>query len=91
MAGTKRQKIDISKTIVEAIHSMDRPGRFLKKCSETGQWNELSRKDAADRAAQAMAYAIRSKDISERRKGNGAAPVEYRNDLMQRVMVEIIR
>jgi hypothetical protein len=67
-AGTKKQKMDISKAIVEAVYSMDPPGRFLKQCPETGQWNELSKRDAADRAAQAMAYAIRSKDISKRRK-----------------------
>ncbi len=60
--------MDISKAIVEAVYSMDPPGRFLKQCPDTGQWSELSKRDAADRAAQAMAYAIRSKDISKRRK-----------------------
>ena len=60
--------MDISKAIVEAVYSMDPPGRFLKNCPETGQWHELSKRDAADRAAQAMAYAIRGDDISKRRK-----------------------
>lgn len=50
----------ISKAIVEAIYSMQPPGRFLKKCTDTGQWRELTRREAADKAAQAMAYAVRT-------------------------------
>eukprot|EP00984_Skeletonema_dohrnii_P002660 scaffold916_cov83-Skeletonema_dohrnii-CCMP3373.AAC.2 len=68
MAGTKKQKMDISKAIVEAIYSMDPPGRFLKQCTDTGQWSELSKRDAADKAAQAMAYAVSGKEKSKRRK-----------------------
>ena len=68
MAGTKKQKIDISKAIVEAIYSMDPPGRFLKKCPDTGQWKELSRRDAADRAAQAMAFVIKGESLKEKRR-----------------------
>eukprot|EP00984_Skeletonema_dohrnii_P004932 scaffold1740_cov150-Skeletonema_dohrnii-CCMP3373.AAC.1 len=49
MAGTKKQKMNMSNTIVEAIYSMKPPGRFLKKCPDTGQWSELSTRDAADR------------------------------------------
>ena len=68
MAGTKKQKIDMSKAIVEAIYSKDPPGRFLKKCSKSGQWKELRKRDAADRVAQAMAYAVRGKDETKRRR-----------------------
>eukprot|EP00984_Skeletonema_dohrnii_P017176 scaffold7767_cov86-Skeletonema_dohrnii-CCMP3373.AAC.1 len=68
MAGTKKQKMNMSNVIVEAIYSMKPPGRFLKKCPDTGQWNELSTRDAADRVAQAMAYAVRGKDKSKRRR-----------------------
>ena len=68
MAGTKKQKMDISKAIVEAIYSKTPPGRFLKKCPDTGQWNELSRRDAADRAAQAMAYTIKGESLKEKRR-----------------------
>eukprot|EP00984_Skeletonema_dohrnii_P034734 scaffold33660_cov87-Skeletonema_dohrnii-CCMP3373.AAC.1 len=60
--------MDISNAIVEAIYSMKPPGRFLKKCPNTGQWSELSTRDAADRVAQAMAYAVRGKDKSKRRR-----------------------
>jgi len=49
----------IQQSIVEAIYSMDPPGRFLKKCADTGQWAEMSKTDALDRTAQAMAYAVR--------------------------------
>lgn len=38
---------------------MDPPGRFLKKCPNTGGWEELSLKEAATKTSQAMAYAVR--------------------------------
>ena len=68
MGGTKKQKMNMPNAIVEAIYSMKPPGRFLKKCPDTGQWSELSTRDAADRVAQAMAYAVRGKDKSKRRR-----------------------
>ena len=68
MAGTKKQKMDISKAIVEAIYLKTPPGRFLKKCPDTGQWSELSRREAADRAAQAMAYVIKGESLKEKRR-----------------------
>mmetsp|Transcript_17231 Transcript_17231/g.27023 ORF Transcript_17231/g.27023 Transcript_17231/m.27023 type:complete len:452 (-) Transcript_17231:211-1566(-) len=66
--GTKKQKMIIAKAIVEAIHSKEPPGRFLKKCADTGQWEELSKRKAADKAAQAMAYAINGESLKLRRK-----------------------
>jgi len=66
--GTKKQKMEISKAIVEAVYSKNPPGRFLKKCSETGQLKELSRRDAADKAAQAMAYIIKGESLKEKRR-----------------------
>ena len=68
MIGSKIQKLTISKAIVEAVYSMDPPGRFLKQCPDTGKWSELSERDAADRVAQAMAYAIRGKDELKRKR-----------------------
>jgi len=68
VAGTKKQKMEIAKVIVEAVYSKNPPGRFLKKCSETGQWKELSRRDAADKAAQAMAYLIKGESLKVKRR-----------------------
>jgi len=68
MTGTKKQKMDISKAIVEAIHSKEPPGRFLKRCPETAQWKELSKRDAADKAAQAMAYAVNGESMKQKRR-----------------------
>jgi hypothetical protein len=68
MTGTKKQKMDISKAIVESIYLMGPPGRFLKKCPATGQWSELSKRDAVDRTAQAMAYAIKGESLKQKRK-----------------------
>jgi hypothetical protein len=59
-AGTKKKKMTIARNIVDDIYSKEPPGRFLKECSDTGQWIELSRREAADKAAQAMAYAVRN-------------------------------
>ncbi len=56
--GTRKQKMMISKDNVEAIYSMEPPGRFLKKCADTGQWKELSEREATNKAAQAMAYLV---------------------------------
>jgi hypothetical protein len=69
MTGTKKQKMDMAKAIVESIYSMDPPGRFLKTCrGKTGEWRELSRREAADKAAQAMAYAIKGESLKRERK-----------------------
>jgi hypothetical protein len=65
-AGTKKQKMMISRTIVDDIYSKEPPGRFLKECPDTGQWIELSRREAADKAAQAMAYAVRNANTPKR-------------------------
>ena len=59
-AGTKKQKVMISKSIVETIYSMEPPGRFMKKCTDTGLWRVLSQREAADKTAQAMAYVVRT-------------------------------
>ncbi len=68
MTGTKKQKMDMSKAIVEAIYSKEPPGRFLKQCPETGQWNELSKREAADKAAQTMAYAVKGEYLKQRKR-----------------------
>ena len=66
--GTKKQKMNISESIVDAIYSMEPPGRFLKKCTETGRWTEIPKKEAADKAAQAMAYVIRAGVATAKKK-----------------------
>mmetsp|Transcript_20391 Transcript_20391/g.28678 ORF Transcript_20391/g.28678 Transcript_20391/m.28678 type:complete len:161 (-) Transcript_20391:499-981(-) len=59
-AGTKKQKMMISKSIVDTIYSMEPPGRFMKKCTDTGLWVVLSQREAVDKTAQAMAYVVRT-------------------------------
>jgi len=68
MTCTKKQKMDMSKSIVAAIYSKEPPGRFLKHCPETGQWNELSKREAADKAALAMAYAVKGEYLKQKRR-----------------------
>jgi hypothetical protein len=64
----------ISKAVVESIYSMEPPGRFLKKCADTGQWMELSKREAADKAAQAMAYVVRARARGEATKERRSPP-----------------
>ena len=67
--GTKKQKMEISKAIAETIYSKVPPGRFLKKCSDgSGLWKELSKREAADKAAQAMAYIINAESLKLKRR-----------------------
>ena len=68
MTGTKRQKMNMAKAIVEAIYSKEPPGRFLKKCTETGQWKELSKMEAANKAVQAMGYAVRGGSCKQKKR-----------------------
>ena len=68
MMGTKKQKTNMCNAIITALSSMEPSGRFLKQCAETGEWNELSKIDAADRVAQAMAYAVRGKEKCKLRR-----------------------
>lgn len=67
-SGTKKQKMAISRSIAEAIYALEPPGRFLKKDPETGEWTELSLKEAATRTSQAMAYAVRERSKQQKKQ-----------------------
>ena len=67
-SGTKKQKMAISRSIAEAIYALEPPGRFLKKDPDTGEWIELSLKEAATRTSQAMAYAVRERSKQQKKK-----------------------
>ncbi len=54
VTSTKRQKMSISKSIVEAVRSMDPPGRFLEKNNETGLWSDIGDKKAIEKTSQAL-------------------------------------
>jgi len=88
MTGTKKQKMNMSNAIVESIYSMEPPGRFLKQCPDTGEWNELSKREAADRVAQAMAYAIKGKDKlkqqRERRRSRSGSRQKSKDDVVEK-------
>ncbi len=61
----------ISRSIAEAIYALEPPGRFLKKDPDTGEWIELSLKEAATRTSQAMAYAVRERSKQQQKKKTG--------------------
>ncbi|KAL3913748.1 MAG: hypothetical protein SGARI_000495 [Bacillariaceae sp.] len=44
----------ISRSIVEAVRSLDPPGRFLDKSPETGLWFDVGHKRAVEKTSQAL-------------------------------------
>ena len=67
----------LSKAVVQRIRNdFTPPGRFLKKDSETGQWVELTLKEATGKTAQAFAYAIRDRAKQNKEEEQKARPEE---------------
>jgi hypothetical protein len=54
VSSTKRQKMQISRSIVDAVRSLDPPGRFLEKNLDTGLWSDSGHKKAVEKTSQAL-------------------------------------
>jgi hypothetical protein len=54
VSSSKRQKMAISRSIVEAVRALDPPGRFLEKDRVTGLWAEIGHKKAIEKTSQAL-------------------------------------
>lgn len=54
VTSTKKQKMNISKSIVEQVHTLSPPGKFLERNSDTGLWHEVDQKRALEKTAQAL-------------------------------------
>lgn len=54
VSSTKRQKMSISRSIVEAVRSLNPPGRFLEKDPNTGLWSDIGHKKAVEKTSQAL-------------------------------------
>ena len=54
MTSTKKQKMKISRSIVEAVRSLDPPGRFLEKDQVTAKWYDIGDKKAVEKTSQAL-------------------------------------
>ena len=46
--------MSISRSIVEAVRSLDPPGRFLEKNPHTGLWSDIGHKKAVEKTSQAL-------------------------------------
>lgn len=46
--------MSISRSIVEAVRSLDPPGRFLEKDRNTGLWSDIGDKKAVEKTSQAL-------------------------------------
>lgn len=51
---SKRKKMAISKSIVEAIRSQNPPGRFLERSQETNLWSDIGDRKATEKTSQAL-------------------------------------
>jgi len=51
---TKRQKMMVARSIVQAIRSQDPAGRFLQKDAVTGLWFDIGRPRALEKTSQAL-------------------------------------
>jgi len=54
VSSTKREKMGISRSIVQAVRSLDPPGRFLDKDTVTGLWHDIGHKKAVEKTSQAL-------------------------------------
>jgi len=54
VSSTKRQKMTISRSIVEAVRNLNPPGRFLEKDLNTGLWFDVGDKKAVEKTSQAL-------------------------------------
>jgi hypothetical protein len=54
VTSTKRQKMSISRSIVDAVRSLDPPGRFLEKEVSSGVWFDIGDKKAVEKTSQAL-------------------------------------
>jgi len=54
VTSTKRQKMAISRSIVEAVRCMNPPGRFLEKSPDTGLYSDIGDKKAIEKTSQAL-------------------------------------
>lgn len=54
VTSTKRQKMTISRSIVEAVRNLSPQGRFLEKDVNTGLWSDIGDKKAVEKTSQAL-------------------------------------
>lgn len=54
VTSTKRQKMAISRSIVEAVQSMNPSGRFLERDPATGLWSSIGDRKATEKTSQAL-------------------------------------
>jgi len=54
VTSTKKQKMRISRSIVDAVRSLQPPGRFLEKDKDTATWYDIGDKKAVEKTSQAL-------------------------------------
>eukprot|EP00934_Nitzschia_sp_Nitz4_P008083 Nitzschia sp. Nitz4//scaffold8_size234185//9733//12128//NITZ4_001229-RA/size234185-processed-gene-0.251-mRNA-1//1//CDS//3329559722//8073//frame0 len=54
VSSSKKEKMEISRSIVAAVRQLDPPGRFLEKDPNTGFWSDIGPKKAVEKTSQAL-------------------------------------
>lgn len=54
VSSTKKQKMKISRSIVQAVRSLEPHGRFLEKDQQSGKWFDIGDKKAVEKTSQAL-------------------------------------
>ncbi|CAJ1958010.1 unnamed protein product [Cylindrotheca closterium] len=54
VSSSKKQKMAISRSIVEAVSLLTPPGRFLEKNPQTSLWSDIGHKKAVEKTSQAL-------------------------------------
>ncbi|KAK1740188.1 hypothetical protein QTG54_009138 [Skeletonema marinoi] len=54
LASTKTHKMEITRSVIDRIHALNPPGRFLEKDEVWGGWRECEMKRAHEKTAQAL-------------------------------------
>ena len=77
----KRAKSEISRELVQGVHNLDPPGRYLRKCSNTKgsiRWEVATDKVAREKTSQVLRDAIHAKkllnSLGERNTRDKASP-----------------
>eukprot|EP00980_Cylindrotheca_fusiformis_P013301 scaffold3380_cov106-Cylindrotheca_fusiformis.AAC.6 len=80
MLPSRKQKMELSRSIVKAVRSQNPPGRFLQRDSKTYKWFDVGDKWAQEKTTQAL----REGAPELRKKQMAAAKVDAKNETTEK-------
>jgi len=86
-SATKKEKSQISRTIVNRIHSLKPRGRYLKRETNSGLWVEVGEEVAREKTSQALRDAVSAQNAADKNKSpqtnenaHENSPIQIDND-----------